>query len=64
MSILPHDLRLSSITQAAGFFDHRDRLTHDNELREGAANILYQKLAFALSLLVIPTTTRRILCKG
>lgn len=50
MSILPHDLRLSSITQAAGFFDHRDRLTHDNELREGAANILYQKLAFALSL--------------
>mmetsp|Transcript_28385 Transcript_28385/g.41945 ORF Transcript_28385/g.41945 Transcript_28385/m.41945 type:complete len:521 (+) Transcript_28385:276-1838(+) len=50
MSILPHDLRLSSITQAAGFFDHRDRLTHDNELREGAANILYQKLAFGLSL--------------
>jgi hypothetical protein len=50
MSILPHDLRLASIQQAAGFFDHRDRLTHDNELREGAANILYQKLAFALSL--------------
>jgi hypothetical protein len=50
MSILPHDLRLSSITQAAGFFDHRDRLAHDNELREGAANILYQKLAFALSM--------------
>mmetsp|Transcript_36780 Transcript_36780/g.51967 ORF Transcript_36780/g.51967 Transcript_36780/m.51967 type:complete len:510 (+) Transcript_36780:149-1678(+) len=50
MSILPHDLRLASIQQAAGFFDHRDRLTHDNELREGAANILYQKLAFVLSL--------------
>lgn len=50
MSILPHDLRLSAIEQAAGFFDHRDRLTHDNELREGAANVLYQKLAFALSI--------------
>lgn len=50
MSILPHDLRLSSIAQAAGFFDHRDRMTHDNELREGAANILYQKLAFSLSI--------------
>jgi len=50
MSILPHDLRLASIQQAVGFFDHRDRTTHDNELRQGAANILYQKLAFALSL--------------
>lgn len=50
MSILPHDLRLASIQQAAGFFDHRDRLTHDNELREGAANILFQKLAFVLSI--------------
>jgi len=50
MSILPHDLRLSSISQACGFFDHRDRMTHDSELREGAAFILYQKLAFALSL--------------
>lgn len=50
MSILPHDLRLSSISQACGFFDHRDRMTHDSELREGAAFILYQKLSFALSL--------------
>mmetsp|Transcript_29512 Transcript_29512/g.41305 ORF Transcript_29512/g.41305 Transcript_29512/m.41305 type:complete len:680 (-) Transcript_29512:384-2423(-) len=50
MSILPHDLRLSSITQACGFFDHRDRMTHDAELQEGAAFILYQKLSFALAL--------------
>lgn len=50
MSILPDDLRLSSIQQACQFFDHTDRSMHDVELREGAAFILYQKLAFCLSL--------------
>mmetsp|Transcript_3583 Transcript_3583/g.9583 ORF Transcript_3583/g.9583 Transcript_3583/m.9583 type:complete len:644 (+) Transcript_3583:1833-3764(+) len=48
MSILPHDLRLSTLAQATDFFDHRDRTAHGAELREGAAPILYQKLAFAL----------------
>lgn len=50
MSVLPHDLRLASITQGCQFFDHRDRAAHDNELHEGAAFILFQKLALAMSL--------------
>jgi len=48
MAILPHDLRLAALTEAAEFFDHQDKVKHDYELREGAANILYQKLSFAL----------------
>lgn len=50
MSILPHDLRLSAILKASQLFDHRDRTKHDYELHEGAAKILYQKLAFVLTL--------------
>mmetsp|Transcript_17132 Transcript_17132/g.25437 ORF Transcript_17132/g.25437 Transcript_17132/m.25437 type:complete len:650 (-) Transcript_17132:701-2650(-) len=50
MTILPHDVRVSCIAQACDFFDHRDRVAHDSELREGAANVLLQKLAFALHL--------------
>jgi hypothetical protein len=50
MSILPSSLRLSSLAQACEFFDHRDRAIHDAELREGAAFVLYHKLAFVLRL--------------
>ena len=50
MSILPHDLRLSTISSAREALDHRDKHKHDVELQEGAAHILYQKLAFALQL--------------
>ena len=50
MSILPHDVRLAAIMKASQLFDHRDRTKHDYELNEGAARILYQKLAFVLSL--------------
>jgi len=46
MSILPHDVRLNAIVQAAEHFDHRDRARHDYELNEGAARIIYQKIAF------------------
>jgi len=48
MAILPHHLRISALHRAAEFFDHRDKVRHDYEVREGAASILYQKLAFAL----------------
>jgi len=50
MSILPTSLRLSSLAQACEFFDHRDKSIHDAELREGAAFVLYHKLAFVLRL--------------
>jgi hypothetical protein len=50
MSILPHDIRLSAVLKASQLFDHRDRTKHDYELNEGAARILYQKLAFVLTL--------------
>lgn len=50
MSILPHDVRLNAIVQATEHFDHRDKARHDYELHEGAARILYQKLAFVLTL--------------
>jgi hypothetical protein len=50
MSILPHDVRLSAILKASQLFDHRDRTKHDYELHEGAARIIYQKLAFVLAL--------------
>jgi hypothetical protein len=50
MSILPSSLRLSSLAQACEFFDHRDRAIHDAELREGAAFVLYHKLAFVIRL--------------
>jgi len=50
MSILPTSLRLSSLAQACEFFDHRDKSLHDVELREGAAFVLYHKLAFVLRL--------------
>ena len=50
MSILPHDIRLSAIIKASQLFDHRDRTKHDYELHEGAARILYQKIAFVLTL--------------
>lgn len=50
MSILPHDVRLAAIHKASQLFDHRDRIKHDYELHEGASNILYQKLAFVLTL--------------
>jgi hypothetical protein len=50
MSILPHDLRLSTIASAKDALDHRDKNKHDLELEEGAAKILYQKLAFAMQL--------------
>ena len=48
MSILPASLRLTALRQASDYFDHRDRAQHDLELREGAAAVLYQKLAFAI----------------
>lgn len=48
MTILPHELRLTTLAQATEFFDHRDRAAHDLELSERAAAVLYQKLAFAL----------------
>lgn len=50
MSILPHDIRLNAIFEATEHFDHRDKARHDYELHEGAARILYQKLAFVLTL--------------
>ncbi len=50
MSILPSSLRLSSLSQALEFFDHRDRAMHDAELREGAAFVLYHKLGLILKL--------------
>ena len=50
MSILPTSLRLSSLSQAVEFFDHRDRAMHDAELREGAAFVLYHKLGLVLRL--------------
>ncbi len=50
MSILPHDIRLNAIVEAAEHFDHRDKARHDYELHEGAARIIYQKLAFVLTL--------------
>lgn len=50
MSILPHDVRLSSIVEATEHFDHRDKARHDYELHEGAARIIFQKLAFVLTL--------------
>ena len=50
MSILPTSLRLSSLAQACEFFDHRDKSIHDAELREGAAFVMYHKLAFVLRL--------------
>mmetsp|Transcript_31715 Transcript_31715/g.67211 ORF Transcript_31715/g.67211 Transcript_31715/m.67211 type:complete len:869 (-) Transcript_31715:218-2824(-) len=50
MSILPSSLRLSSLSQAVEFFDHRDRAMHDAELREGAAFVLYHKLGLILKL--------------
>ncbi len=50
MSILPHDVRLSAILKASQLFDHRDRTKHDYELHEGAGKIIYQKLAFVLTL--------------
>ena len=50
MSILPTSLRLSSLAQACEFFDHRDKSIHDAELCEGAAFVLYHKLAFVLRL--------------
>ncbi|KAL9178326.1 hypothetical protein ACHAXT_001754 [Thalassiosira profunda] len=50
MSVLPASLRLASLAQAVEFFDHRERATHDAELREGAAFVLYQKLGLALRL--------------
>lgn len=50
MSILPHDVRLNAIVEAAEHFDHRDRARHDYELHEGAARIIYQKLALVLTL--------------
>ncbi len=50
MSILPHDIRLAAVLKASHLFDHRDRIKHDYELHEGAARILYQKLAFVLTL--------------
>ena len=46
MAIFPASVRLASLRLAAEFFDHRDRTWHDAELREGAAAVLYQKLAF------------------
>ena len=52
MSILPHDVRLAAILKASQLFDHRDRTKHDYELHEGASKILYQKLAFVLTLCV------------
>jgi hypothetical protein len=52
MSILPHDVRLAAVHKASQLFDHRDRIKHDYELHEGAAKILYQKLAFVLTLCV------------
>lgn len=48
MSILPASLRMTALRQASDYFDHRDRAQHDLELREGAAAILYQKLALAI----------------
>mmetsp|Transcript_8174 Transcript_8174/g.22757 ORF Transcript_8174/g.22757 Transcript_8174/m.22757 type:complete len:917 (+) Transcript_8174:190-2940(+) len=48
MSILPASIRLTALQQASDYFDHRDRTQHDLELREGAAAVLYQKLAFAI----------------
>lgn len=50
MSILPHDIRLCAVLKASQLFDHRDKRKHDYELHEGAARILYQKLAFVLTL--------------
>ena len=50
MSILPHDVRLNAIVEAAAHFDHQDRARHDYELHEGAARIIYQKLALVLTL--------------
>lgn len=50
MSILPHDERLNAIVKAAEHFDHRDKARHDYELHEGAARIIYQKLALVLTL--------------
>lgn len=52
MSILPHDVRLSAVMKANQILEHRDRLKHDYELHEGAARILYQKLAFVLTLCI------------
>ena len=50
MAILPHDVRLNSIVEATEHFDHRDKARHDYELHEGAARIIFQKLAFVLTL--------------
>ncbi len=50
MSILPHDERLNAIVKATEHFDHRDKARHDYELHEGAARIIYQKLALVLTL--------------
>jgi uncharacterized protein GlcG (DUF336 family) len=50
MSILPHDVRLNAIVEAVEHFDHKDRARHDYELHEGAARIIYQKLALVLTL--------------
>lgn len=51
MCIVPdHQQRLACLIKVAEVFDHKDRTRHDYELREGAAKILYQKLALALTL--------------
>mmetsp|Transcript_48006 Transcript_48006/g.71148 ORF Transcript_48006/g.71148 Transcript_48006/m.71148 type:complete len:550 (-) Transcript_48006:317-1966(-) len=48
-SIFPEETRLNSLSRACYEFDHRNKFQHDEEFNEGAANVLFAKLAFALA---------------
>jgi len=46
--VFPKEKRLSTIADALLEFDHKNKDQHDVEIQAGAANVLYQKLAFVM----------------